>query len=760
MVCEDREFANSAIGLLKPEYFDSASSRILLGIIKDYVIHYSRELNKNNLIILSDEYVAQRGFQSDTNELLKEEVQNIFRTNISSESFIKDKFIDFVKNKAFCQAIYDSVEIVKTGANYEKALQLIDSAVSVGDVGDKGFRYKNLITLPEEYKKYYDVGMLTNTGFMDYDEALGGGMAPGELHVILGAPKMGKCLAVGTKVRMADGSLCSVEDIKSGDKLMGVGGEHRTVRGTTRGFSEMYQISQNKGKPYIVNKDHILSLRNSYTEKVVNISVLEYLASSDNFKHAHKGYKSSVAYPRTKLHIDPYFLGLWLGDGNTNDCRITTADAEIVSYLENYAKQLELEFIATLPKNPIPGNKPCWLCRISTGTRGKLINRPINKLHEDMKSLGVYGNKHIPVQYLRSHRIDRLRLLAGLIDSDGTVDKNGGRGCVIYSSKIESLATEVCELAASLGVRSNLKTRKVKLPNGEDRDYFVVSMAGDFSEVPVLLSRKKSIHKGIRNPLHTGIQVTSIGVGEYAGFELDGDGLFLLEDFTVTHNSTMAVNIGANVLQRGKPVFHITLELKERDVAMKYAMRITGMTRQEILYDNTESYRDRIMAYQQFSSDLYIKYYTMATVNAMNLRSWISSIRAETGKSPGLIIVDYDDLLKPTADAKSMYEDAGGVYADLIALGDYFKAPILTLAQPQRQAWYKYDDPTNPQLVTMQDLAHSAMKAHHCYSISSLNFKKGSEEGVLYVDVSRRGTSYKEIKVKRDFSRAIVKTAV
>jgi hypothetical protein len=105
----------------------------------------------------------------------------------------------------------------------------------------------------------------------------------------------------------------------------------------------------------------------------------------------------------------------------------------------------------------------------------------------------------------------------------------------------------------------------------------------------------------------------------------------------------------------------------------------------------------------------------------------------------------------------NQYHDSGGIYSDLIGVGDYFKCPVLTFAQPSRPAWNVYNDKQNPRLIHMGDLAHSAMKAHHCTSITTLNFKTDSNDGIMYVDISRRGESHKEIKIRKNYSVGLVK---
>ena len=217
--------------------------------------------------------------------------------------------------------------------------------------------------------------------------------------------------------------------------------------------------------------------------------------------------------------------------------------------------------------------------------------------------------------------------------------------------------------------------------------------------------------------------------------------------------STLGCSIGANILKTGKIVYHITLEIKDIDVLGKYASRITGFTQDQLVGCPEKEYHEKLKEYNDLKPRLFIKYWTEGSVNCLTIRSWITRKRSQTGMSPDVIIIDYDDCLLPT-DSRikdDMYNEAGSIYSDMINLADYFKCPIITFAQPQRHTWGKME---NGELIYSYELAHSARKAHKAYSISSLNFKPDSDIGILFADSLRRGKSGTKIKLKRDLSRA------
>jgi len=249
------------------------------------------------------------------------------------------------------------------------------------------------------------------------------------------------------------------------------------------------------------------------------------------------------------------------------------------------------------------------------------------------------------------------------------------------------------------------------------------------------------------------IPVYCFTVDKYHNFALDA-GVFVAN----SGKSSFASCVGSNMIMNGETVFHVTLEISEMDVMAKYAARLTGRTYDELLSVGIDEYNDKMeKLLTMLDPKLYITHYTAGLVNTLVIRSWMSRIRAKEGVKPTVLICDYDDCLIPVGGGVKgdLYENAGRVYTDLLNLASYFRIPILTFAQPQRQAWGKAED---GEMITAQDLAHSAKKAHMAFSISSLNFKNGNEFGTLNLDMVRRGRPTK-VRLYRDLSRSLLQEA-
>lgn len=351
----------------------------------------------------------------------------------------------------------------------------------------------------------------------------------------------GKCLGKGTPVMLASGKIKPVEQVVAGDQLMGPDSRPRRVLATGSGLDELYRVRQANGDSYVCNGDHILAVQTfkrrgnfygqnkRYERESATIPVTEWLKLSKSAKLECLGYKVGVEFSSKKIGLDPYFLGLWLGDGSRHKIAVTTGDAEIVRFLKDFAERNWL----TAKEEKQESNCSIWHL---TSNR-KIASPGSNSVMNCLRKLGLYcaDEKWIPDVYKRNSRAVRMQLLAGLVDSDGYVKRLGQ---IEIASVYKRLADDICWLARSLGFSSSVRPKKTTCQTGAVGLAFRVRITGDLLDLPVLISRKR-VGVCLRGGLRTRLNVEPIGRGRYYGFELDGDGLFLLGDFTVTHNTAM-----------------------------------------------------------------------------------------------------------------------------------------------------------------------------------------------------------------------------
>jgi len=446
------------------------------------------------------------------------------------------------------------------------------------------FRESKEITLAmlEEMNRLKALGntklLGTDTGFRNLNERTSG-FGKGDLIIIAARPAMGKCLQKGTKVLMYSGELKKVENIRVGELLMGSDSTPRKVLSLARGREEMYWVRQNKGIDYCVNKSHILSLKRSRNEgkhkhgDILNIEVSDYIEKSNRFKTDYKGYKVAVDFPEKELEIEPYFLGLWLGDGNSNSAQITNTDEEIDTYLKDLADNLDIPLIIRF-LNRNPNHKRYKL--------HKYADSKDSFLEKKLRDMNLFNNKHIPQIYLSNSKKNRLELLAGLIDSDGYYDDK--YHVMEITQKSKELATQIKFLADSLGFRCSFKSKMARIKSiGYECEVYRVRIVGDLDEIPTKIARKQARPSASnRNHQHTGIKVEYDKIDDYYGFELDGDGLFLLEDMTVTHNTSLVLNMTQKAIERNEGVAFFSLEMPAEQLMLRLLSTETSIPLQQL----------------------------------------------------------------------------------------------------------------------------------------------------------------------------------
>lgn len=439
--------------------------------------------------------------------------------------------------------------------------------------------------------------------------------------------KIEGCFAKDTPILRWDGHYTVAQDIKVGDVLVGDDGTPRIVEELVSGGDEMFEVTQRDGMRYVVNSKHKLALKFSgeksiywceseqawkvrwfdrqeqamkskkqrvsegtskeeaYSllkafcesltfEEVIEITVDDYMRLSENTKKQLMGFKSQgIQWEPKDVSLDPYLLGLWLGDGINDGMSFAAnpdADPEILHFLLNWCEQNKAELIhdeayrfrirrrevahgrlamgrgASCEECKGCKQKNCILCDLPakpyTDEVEAGLRHPL-KEHLDFYDL-TRKPKHIPDKYLMNSREVRLQLLAGLIDTDGYVGNDGKR--IVISQANHTIGKQIEFLARSLGfvVHTDLvKKHQIPFPNViAKKDYpahFRVNISGEgISEIPTLVARKKCVSSNsTKDEMRTSITVTSVGQGTYYGWSVSGPNRrFLLADFTVARN--------------------------------------------------------------------------------------------------------------------------------------------------------------------------------------------------------------------------------
>lgn len=386
-------------------------------------------------------------------------------------------------------------------------------------------------------------------------------------YEIISAQGSSRCFAEGTLVRMFDGTLKAVEHIAIGDKVMNMHGTgYNTVVEVHSGIDDMYKVHQHRGIDYVVNSRHILSLKQTrpqrrkvaidgykscekrritylpYDKDIIHdFDISFYNAQSKNFKKRYTGFKNTLLHFNEKpLLIDPYYLGVWLGDGSSKRAsEITNADTEIREYFRDFANSLGCE------AREVGDYEIDFLTR---GYCKGYINEKVREFCRAFYTLNLYNNKHVPIDYIYNSYDNRLKLLAGLIDTDGMKTKRNTYSITQTKKCIIDAILELCHITGFYTNGIKEKIAKMKRKDGsiyETKAYTIEINHRDFADLNkyIRVERKKVYKLCDRNYFATQIDISYVGKGKYYGFTLDNSPYFLLQDGTVVHNSGKTRNI-------------------------------------------------------------------------------------------------------------------------------------------------------------------------------------------------------------------------
>lgn len=390
----------------------------------------------------------------------------------------------------------------------------------------------------------------------------------------------GKCHKINTPIIMYDGTIKKIQDIRVGELIMGDDSTPRTVLNLVRGEDIMYEIIPTKGESHVVNSQHILTLKysskpflssnkyNSVTwfdidsnkpmkknfkckndakkfldnklakyskhQNICDISLQDYLKLPKNVQKNLKCIRTPIKFLEKPLPFDPYILGYWLGDGTNRESAITTQESTVLYYMSRHLPQYDLY----LSKRQNTYNYGI------TGN-GKVSN---NKFLNVLKEYELINTKRIPHIYKCNSRENRLKLLAGILDAGGYLDKRNHNYKICQSNKHEQLIDDIIYLCRSLGFACYKKEKITTWTyNGKYHtgNALRICISGNgLEEIPVLCPRKKvGPRKQIKDVLISGFTVKQLELDAYYGFTIDNNHRYVLGDFTVTHNSCASITI-------------------------------------------------------------------------------------------------------------------------------------------------------------------------------------------------------------------------
>lgn len=407
------------------------------------------------------------------------------------------------------------------------------------------------------------------------DIILNGGIPEGSFVVLTGQPKCGKLQRLTDLIYTPNGPV-TIGSIRVGDTVCDPHGSLSKVIGVyPQGIKDIYEVKFNDGSKTYCGLEHNWTVsknnrQNNYVTMTLGEILKEGLRYSDRWK-----WKIPLTQPvyfkqKKRLIIDPYILGCLIGDGCfTKTTSFSGVDKHIINKLKEFCDKRGLSFKSRSYKDHSISGK------INSNTLVK------NTLTRDLKRLKLHGHnghtKFIPSCYKYSSINNRWKLIRGLMDTDGSND-NGLRAEYTTVSKL--LAKDVQEVLESLGYTCKIKRRFTSYEGKAGKKFpsYRLYIHGNDIDKLFSLPRKKS--GNIRNKpdlFRTIVSAKKIGKEESVCIEIDNsDGLYLTNNFIVTHNTTTSLDFAATAqrteyqgsLKEPREVYYLNIEgrLKKRDL--------------------------------------------------------------------------------------------------------------------------------------------------------------------------------------------------
>ena len=360
-------------------------------------------------------------------------------------------------------------------------------------------------------------------------------------------------------------------DLAVGDLVIGSQGQPVMVTGVyPRGRLPVYRVIFNDGTAIVVDGDHLWAVKSSEDMRdgkawrtVETTKLATNLYSKSGRARWRIPMVQPIQFPASNLEIDPYLLGVLLGDGNLGHHAVTFCPGDTLVPAE-VAKVLPSG--VTMLSRDYPGKATTWA--INAASRGWYAN----PVRQALIGMGIMGKlsyeKFVPAQYLFAPIEDRLSLLQGLMDTDGECRPDGH---VEFSSSSKALADAVEFIVESLGgtARLNLKAVPIYTYNGEKRrgrpSYRItIALPDGFNP----FRARASDYKGRPHyfPIRVIHAIKPAGEAEIICISVDApDQLYVTEHCIVTHNTILFGKLTADTPGR-------TLILAHRDELINQAV--------------------------------------------------------------------------------------------------------------------------------------------------------------------------------------------
>lgn len=477
-------------------------------------------------------------------------LQDYQRSGIDISDFYEE---DLTKPKAFeINSNFENLTVQQISETIKKKIMGIEAQYLKNDVSEVQKASEGIEDLVAGFKNREEVG-LPIQGF--FTNEIMGGARKGTLCIRSLSSGLGKALPNSVLIPTPDGQK-KVGDVKKGDYLFDAFGKPTKVLEIfPQGEKEVWQLTFKDGRTARCCEEHLWSyVRENFSgdkkeRREFETKTLEEI-NNDNLQNKNGGFKylipltEPVDYVEKEHYIPPYIFGLMLGDGSFRQHH-SNKSFQFSSGTDELPNVIGRTMGWIVKKNNEKNYTYYFGLKDQTQKKKNIHVQDVLKEYPDLLNQKSEG-KYIPRDYLEDSKENRLDLLRGLLDTNGSVDK---KGRVAYFTVSEKLKDNVMELIYSLGLKCSvyIDNHKDSLP------YYVIHIIGkpEYKKDLFLLKEKKEKimnwfnngQRGKKNDYNAIIKIENLGYQEeMTCFLVDNDEhLFLTENYIVTHNTRTSV---------------------------------------------------------------------------------------------------------------------------------------------------------------------------------------------------------------------------
>lgn len=693
------EYAAKVVPYTKEEYFEDY--HVIADEIRKFYEKYECSPTKDELKI---EIQNRHGLTDKEVRKNCDLVSEIPVNDKSDFKWLMEKTEKFYQTRAMATAVISGADLIGKGQESSgKILKMVEDALAVSFDNNIGLDYFE--DIDRRYEMYHAVEEKVSFGVPSLDRITVGGMSKKTATCCVASTG---CHAKGTKIVMSDGSLKNVEDVEVGDRLMGYNGQYRTVLRLARGREKMYRITPRRHESFVVNENHILPLFNVVTKQLETCTIKDYVSKPNHWKHYRYMVSNSVPVEFENPFvptIEPYFMGVWLGDGHTHCMNITNQNPIIGNYLKEFSERRgDIRYwVENDARNHVCHHFPM------------IVRGRTNTLIEDFEQYGIHiGNssrgttkcceKFIPDEYQRMSVENRYELLAGLLDTDGWLERSNYGFC----SKSEKLVRGILRLAGGLGYGTSMR---IKIVNGTR--YFCAAIMGDgLDKIPCKVKKFENELHPNKDVHHFQFKVEDLADDDFYGFALDGDHLYYIDNWTLQHNtgkSALLCAIAANVVRQGKNALYISMEMSEDRVAERIDANLMSETVRNVRSMPYKSYIENTNKLKQKAyGRLIIREFPTSAAGVTQFKVLLKDLKTKKQFVPDLVVVDYMNICCSSRLKQGQTNSYGYIKAiseELRGLAVEYNVAVLTATQTNRNGFNNSD-------IELTDISESIGSTH------------------------------------------------